>query len=272
MKKIVLYLTMAITCSTQQAFSFDHSHEIWNNLLSKHVVMNKDLRSSKVNYSNLKADGSQLGNYLKMLSFVKKETFETWSKEKQLAFLINAYNAFTVKLIIKKYPNITSIRDIRSFFSGPWKIRFVELFGDKIHLDAIENKMIRKKGVYDDPFIHAALVCAAIGCPPLRNEAYTYDRLNQQLEDNMERFLSDKKQNRFNLATHTFEVSSIFKWYRADFEKGYRSFTSLKGFFVQYADRLAQQPEDVKKIKDNNVTIRFLDYDWSLNDDKKILN
>jgi hypothetical protein len=271
MKKIVLYLTMAITCSAHQAFSFDHSHKIWNNLLSKHVVMSKDLRSSRVNYSNLKTDGSQLDNYLKMLSFVKKDTFETWSKDKQLAFLINAYNAFTVKLIIKNYPDIASIRDIKTGFFGPWKIRFVELFGDKIHLDAIENKMIRKKGVYDDPFIHAALVCAAIGCPPLRNEAYTYDRLNQQLEDNMERFLSDKKQNRFNHDTGTLDVSSIFKWYREDFEKGYRNFTSLEGFFVQYADRLAQQPEDVEKIKSTNVDIRFLDYDWFLNDNK-ILN
>lgn len=224
--------------------------------------MNAESKTSAVDYKGFKKDYHLLNAYLISLSSVTKETFSKWSRDEQLAFLINAYNAFTIQLIIKNYP-VKSIRDIRSGLKGPWKIKFITLLEDTINLDTIEHEKIRAKGVYDEPRIHFALVCASIGCPPLLNEAFTPEKLEIQLENNVKRFLSDQGKNRYHSQTQTLEVSSIFKWFGSDFDIKY---TSLNSFFAAYANVLTPHRHEQEKIKKNQIAISYLDYDWNLND------
>jgi len=114
--------------------------------------------------------------------------------------------------------------------------------------------------------VHVAVVCASIGCPMLPNEAFTPERLEAQLEDGMRRFLSDRTRNRFNPQSGKLEVSKIFDWYRKDFERGHKGYTSLKATLAKYADQLADKPDDRAAVRGQKADVAFLDYDWALND------
>lgn len=116
------------------------------------------------------------------MSRVDQLEFDQWSTRQQLAFLINAYNAWTVELILEKWPDIDSIKDLGGIFSSPWRKEFISLLGEKRSLDNIEHDLIRGSGRYQDPRIHFAVNCASIGCPALRAEAYTGAKINQQLD------------------------------------------------------------------------------------------
>jgi len=197
---------------------------------------------------------------------VSVEQYRGWSDGQRLAFLINAYNAFTVELILTAYPDIQSIKDLGGFFQSPWKQRFFTLLGKERHLDDLEHGLIRAPGVFDEPRIHFAVNCASIGCPMLRNEAYTAGQLEGQLADAIARFLADGSRNRFDAATGTLWLSKIFDWYGDDFEQGHRGFDSLQSSLAVYADRLGQESEqDRRRIRDGDYRVRFLDYDWRLN-------
>lgn len=246
--------------------AFDHTHKDWDRLLKKYVVMMNNGKASRVKYSGFQKEQNALNEYLKELSAIQKNEFLSWPKNKQLAFLINAYNAFTIELILTKYPDIDSIWDTGNVITKPWRKKFFVLLGKKRHLDDIEHNIIRKKGVFNEFRIHFAVNCASIGCPALRNEAFVYDRLHKQLEDSMVRFLSDISRNRFDAKTQTLSVSKIFKWYKEDFIK---TKPSLKAFFANYAHLFASNPEDLQTIREMNITINFLKYDWRLNDVKK---
>jgi hypothetical protein len=143
------------------------------------------------------------------------------------------------------------------------------LFGDPAFLDQIEHEVLRKDGVYDEPRVHVAVVCASVGCPMIRNEAFRADKLEAQLEDAFRRFLSDRTRNRYNPQARRLEVSKIFDWYGKDFEKGHKGFTSTRQVFSRYADLLADRPEDRAVVRAQQAEISFLDYDWSLNDLRK---
>ena len=249
-----------------QAGAFDHTHTLWNELLAKHVQWISGGAASQVDYAGFKTDILSLEAYLNELSAVAQTEFDAWGKDQQLAFLINAYNAFTIQLILTEYPDVASIKDLGSFFTNPWKKKFFTLLEEKRYLDWIEHEMIRKPGVYDDPRIHAAVNCASIGCPALRAEAFVAGALDSQLEDNMRRFLMDKSRNRYNSRTGMLEVSKVFDWYREDFQKGYLGFHSLKEFFAGYADLLANTPEGQQEVGKGRAKIIFLKYDWDLND------
>jgi len=219
-----------------------------------------------VRYAELKNKRTKLKAYLDTLSSVTGPEFEAWSKAQRLAFLLNAYNAFTVELILTRYPHLESIRDFGRFIDNPWKKRFFKLLGQEQHLDGIEHGMIRAPGAYDEPRIHMAVNCASIGCPMLREEAYVADRLGGQLEEQVVRFLSDRSRNRYDGATHTLEVSEIFDWYREDFSSGFQGIRSREEFFARYAELLSGDPEGQTLIRSHKAKIRFLDYDWALND------
>lgn len=266
MKRIPLMIAILMTAAPAFGADFDHGHHTWNDLLQRHVFWIRSGVASEVDYAGFKEDREALKQYLESLSAVTMNQFEAWTKDRQLAFLINAYNAFTVELILTKYPDLKSIKDLGSLFSSPWKKEFFVLLGAERHLDWVEHDMIRKPGVYDDPRIHAAVNCASIGCPALRNEAFIAEKLDAQLDDNMRRFMSDDTRNRYNPKTEKLEVSKIFDWYGGDFEKGYRGIDSLNAFFGQYADQLAETPPNREKIKNGQVKIDFLSYDWGLND------
>jgi hypothetical protein len=261
---------MAAYFFSHPALAFDHSHTDWNRLLKKHVVVTRKKSVSQVRYADFQQDRRALKRYLESLSAVTVKEFESWSKSRQLSFLINAYNAFTIELILTRYPDIESIWDTGSFIVKPWRKKFFTLLGQKRHLDEIEHNMIRKKGVYDDARIHFAVNCASIGCPALRNEAFVYDQLDKQLEDSLVGFLSDASRNRFNSKTNALEVSEIFNWYKTDFSQDGGKFSSLGAFFAAYANLFSHQPEALKRIREMSVNITFLKYDWDLNDVKKM--
>ncbi len=238
-------------------------HSLWNTLLKKHVHVIKGGQATAVNYAGFKQDHSQLTAYLSQLSSMETRDFDGLDKAEQLAFLINAYNAWTVELILTKYPDLNSIKDLGSWFQSPWKKSFIPLLGAMRSLDDIEHKMIRGSDKYKEARIHFAVNCASIGCPALRAEAYTGVKLEQQLEEQTRLFLADESRNR--LVKDELQVSSIFKWYREDFEKGWSGVDSLENFFALYADALNLSDPDVLAIHEGKIDIEFLDYDWRLN-------
>ena len=266
MKRILL--AIAALATSFAALALDHSHKAWDDLLKKHVKYVQNGNASRVDYAGFAKDRAQLKSVLDEYQKVTKTEFDGWSKPQQQAFLINAYNAFTVELILTKYPDLKSIRDLGGFLAKPWSKKFFTLFGQESYLDYIEHEVLRKEGAYDDPRVHVAVVCASIGCPMLRNEAFTAANLEASLDDGMRRFLSDHTRNRYNSQARKLEISKIFDWYGKDFEKGHKGFTSVKATMAKYADVLADKPEERAAVRDQKADVSFLDYDWSLNDGK----
>ncbi|WP_372660436.1 DUF547 domain-containing protein [Hydrogenophaga sp.] len=245
-----------------QTSGFDHSHSAWNVLLQKHVRWLPDGKQSRVDYKSFAANRAALKEVLQAFSAVPKAAFDGWSAPQQMAFLINAYNAFTVELVLNAYPQLQSIKDLGSLFQSPWKKKFFSLLGEPRHLDWIEHEQLRPN--YNEPRVHAAVNCASIGCPALRDEAFTAAKLPAQLEDGMRRFLGDRNRNR--VAKGQLEVNEIFKWFREDFEKGHQGFHRLEDVFARYAEQLSDLTTEQTALRARQLPVRFLDYDWSLND------
>ena len=246
---------LALVSGQALAQAFDHSHRAWDALLKKHVVVQKGAHASQLRYAAMAQDRAALKRYLDSLSGVSEGEFNAWSRPQQMAFLINAYNAFTVEKILTRYPDIGSIWDFGKLFGNLFKDEFFSLFGHRASLDWIEHGMLRKR--YAEPRVHYAVNCASIGCPMLREEAYVAERLERQLEEQTMRFLSDRSRNRF--AEGRLQVSKIFDWFKEDFEPRGR-------YFARYAALLADGPEERTLIAEARVPLSFLDYDWSLND------
>ncbi|MBS0336589.1 MAG: DUF547 domain-containing protein [Proteobacteria bacterium] len=246
-----------LACGHGVAQGFDHAHRSWDALLKKHVVPLPGGKASQVRYAGFARDRAALKAYLDSLSGVPEAEFDGWPKAQRMAFLVNAYNAFTVEKVLTRYPDLKSIRDFGTVFGNPWKDRFFRLLGHEASLDGIEHGMLRKPGAYDDPRVHFALNCASVGCPMLREEAYVAERLDRQLEDQAVRFLSDRGRNRF--ANGRLEVSKLFDWYKEDF--GVR-----EAYFARYAALLADAPADRRLVAAGKAPLSFLDYDWGLND------
>jgi hypothetical protein len=203
-----------------------------------------------VNYKGFINDKEKFQQYLDLLSNTPPSG--TWSKEEQMAYWINAYNAFTIKLIMDYYP-VKSIKDIGSsiqipFVNTPWQKKFIKIGNEEMKLDEIEHQVLRKK--FDDPRIHFALVCASRSCPRLINEAYTADKLDKQLDSQAKYFLSNTQKNK--ITADKPQLSNYFKWYKGDFTKN--------GSVIDYVNKYS-------KVKINaNADIVYLDYDWSLNE------
>jgi hypothetical protein len=263
---MMMILALVVALAVKSAQAFDHRHGVWDELLKQHVVWINGGTASQVNYAGFQQESWKLRRYLDALSGVSQSEFDTWTRDQQLAFLINAYNAFTIELVLTEYPNLDSIKDLGTIFRSPWKLEFFTLLGKKVHLDHVEHGLIRAPGVYNEPRIHVAVVCASIGCPALRDEAFLARTLDAQLEDSFRRFLSDRSRNRYDSSSNRLEVSKIFDWYEDDFNKGYNGFYSLRGVFSKYADVLADTAAGRQRIRDQRVDIGFLSYDWGLND------
>lgn len=256
---------LAFCASSAAAQGFDHAHRGWDALLKKHVVLLPGKSASQVRYAEFAKDRAALKAYLGALSAVAEAEFQGWPKAQQMAFLINAYNAFTVELILEHYP-VKSIKDIGSdLFSNRWKRKFFRLLGRESYLDQIEHEILRKPGNYDEPRVHFAVNCASIGCPMLREEAFVGERLEAQLEEQAVRFLSDRSRNRVG-AQGRLEVSKIFDWFKEDWESGYQGIRSREQYFARYARLLSDDPAQQKLVAEGRAPIAFLDYDWSLND------
>ena len=219
-------------------------HGEWDVLVKKHVSKN-----GMVDYQGFLKDKKQLQVYLDKLSANRPTS--KWSKNEKMAFWINAYNAFTVKLILDHYP-INSIKDIKKgipFVNSVWDITFIPMGKEKIDLNYIEHSILRKE--FKDPRIHAAINCASFSCPLLRNEAYYASRLDEQLNDAMRRFVNDSERNQLDKSN--IKISKIFSWFAGDFKLNGSS-------VVDYLNKYA------KKRVQPNAKIDFLEYQWELND------
>jgi len=218
-------------------------HSVYADLLKKYV------KDGVVNYRGFKEEESRLDGYLKVL---EKTDSKNLNRNEQFAFYINAYNAWTIKLILSKYPDIKSIKNLGTLFQSPWEKRICRIDGKGLSLDEIEHKILRP--VFKDPRVHFALNCASKGCPSLISEPYTGSHLGRQLDTSAQRFIHDPQKN--YLQNETLFVSSIFKWYAQDFGN------DIPGFFSRYASEGlgAKLAANSGKIK-----IVYLDYDWSLN-------
>ncbi len=221
------------------------NHQTWNQLLQKHVRANGD-----VDYKGFIKDKTQLNEYCNALTANRPN--ENWSKEASMAYWINVYNAFTVKLIVDHYP-VESIKDIKNgipFVNTVWDIKLIDFGDEQIDLNKVEHGILRKD--YDEPRIHFAVNCASFSCPNLRNEAFTADRLEEQLADAARLFLKDERKNK--IQSDNVQLSKIFSWFKGDFTKG----QTLIEFLNKYA------PLEINA----DANINHLDYDWTLNDVK----
>jgi len=220
------------------------NHEIWNTLTKTHVS-----ESGQVNYKGFLEDSLTLNRYLDLLS-QNHPNKKNWSRDEQLAYWINAYNAFTVKLVVDNYP-VKSIKDIKKgvpFVNSVWDIKFIEIENATYDLNNIEHGIVRKQ--FDDPRIHAALNCASISCPILKNEAFTAERLEEQLEEQMKYFINNPVKNK--ITSNELQLSKIMKWYKGDFTK--------KEKLIDFLNRYSEVQIGT------NVKIEYLDYNWNLNE------
>lgn len=245
----ILFLFYMHGCSSAPHVKSDSkpvSHKIWDNLLKKHVKSN-----GLVNYKGFVKDSTQLNRYLNLLA-AHHPNKQHWSKKQRIAYWINAYNAFTIQLVIRHYP-IESIKDIVNGISlprinSPWQIEFILIEDQEYNLDDIEHKILRKK--YNEPRIHFAVNCASISCPPLRKEAFTANKLDQQLEEQISEFINNPEENR--ITRSYVKISRIFKWFSGDFK--------VDGSIIPFLNRYSS----IKITPD--AKIDYMDYSWTLND------
>ena len=261
----LMLLWALLTPSVGEAF--DHHHVAFTTLLHQHVTWSRTGHSSTADYAGFQRDHAGLEAYTNQLSAVTEDEFTHWSVAEQRAFLINAYNAFTIELILTRYPHITSIRDLGNIvFASPWKKRFFVLLESSRNLDDVEHQLLRKAPDFDEPRVHFALNCASLGCPALRPEAYDPNRLDAQLDDQVVRFLSDRSRNRFVSTPKAMaSVSPIFRWYAPDFQAGFHGISSVQQFLARYGSALADSADDRARIETGNFVLAYTDYDWALN-------
>ncbi len=274
----VLALGGVIACSASNSSSVQapvveipegpFTHEAYNTVLSTYVD-----DAGMVDYKGLQENRIALDQYVAHMGVITQDMYSDWSEDEQLAFWINAYNAITLQAIINHYPikpgNVlnrslypeNSIRQI----SGVWDKLETLVLGKPMTLNAIEHEVIRVE--FNEPRIHVAIVCASIGCPPLRNEAFVAEKLEEQLADQSKDFVEHQQNFSIDSAKKTIYLSSILDWFGEDFEGVYSldgrngTESAILGFVHEYAS-------DAQKtvLSDSTYSVDFQDYDWMLNE------
>lgn len=243
----VFLLSNCVGADEIESNSHPVSHASWTALLQKHVN-----EKGLVDYRGFAADSLALNEYLTLLGN-NHPNAKHWTESERIAYWINAYNAFTIRLILRYYP-VRSIKDIGGsipFINLPWDIKFIEIEGQKYDLNNIEHGILRKQ--FDEPRIHFALVCAAMSCPRLRNEAYTADKLGEQLQEDARVFFNDSSKNK--IGQNSLELSKILDWYGGDFDRAAVSMQDYVNGFTK--------TEVSPKAK-----ITYLQYNWALNEQR----
>jgi len=245
---LLLLLSLGVTSCKVSDYASDAKpieHTIWDSLLQKHVT-----EAGLVDYKGFLQDSARLQRYLGLLSSHHPNE-KHWSRNERLAYWINAYNAFTVQLILEHYP-IESIKDIKNgipFVNTVWDIKFIEIEQRTYDLNNIEHGIIRSK--FEESRIHFAVNCASISCPNLQRFAYTANKLDQQLTVAARSFLADDSKNK--IAEDRVVLSKLFTWYGGDFKT---ESSSIIEYINQYA------PVEVNA----DAEITYMDYNWQLND------
>ena len=269
---IVIHLSPCVSQDSPQK-NVDLFGEKYSAVLTKYVDS-----KGMVNYRNLKKDRNGIAEVATALFGVGKNEYDLLSDNEKIAFLINTYNFLTLKVIVDNYPFKPSFFSSLRFpknsirqISGVWdEIQFT-VMGQKMTLNHIEHDILRVE--FDEPRIHIALVCAAMGCPPLRNEPYSASKLDKQFEDQIRRFINNPLKFRIDKDKKRVFLSSIFKWFGEDFIQRYgtndafrdhdESEGAVLNYFAQYLS-----PLEYDFLLTESYDISYLDYDWSLNEQK----
>ncbi|MDT8445337.1 MAG: DUF547 domain-containing protein [bacterium] len=228
--------------------AFDLQYGSWNAVLEQ--AWHQQGHQTYLDYASLKADRTSLNRATEEFRRLDRAQFDSWNESQQLAFWINAYNLFSVQLVVEHYP-VESIKEIGPFYRSPFGLEFFQLFGQDYSLDEIEHQKLRAQ--FTERRIHFALVCASLSCPNLIREPYRAETLEQQLETSLRAFLKDPNKNRQEAGR--LKLSKIFDWFDEDFE-------SLPGGlsgFISPRWPAAKPLIEAEKIE-------WLEYDWSLND------
>lgn len=218
-------------------------HKLFAKLLEKYVI------AGQVDYAAFKSEETVLDRYLDALAAVKPDVL---AEDQQFAFYINAYNAWTIKLILTGYPGVKSIKDLGTLFQSPWKKKIARLNGGLVSLDYIEHDILRPR--FKDPRVHFVINCAALSCPPLASVPFSGEILSRQLDDATRMFINNPERNYID--GRALYVSKIFKWFPEDFNY------DIITFFEKYADGALKEG-----LRENrgNIKVKYLHYDWSLN-------
>jgi hypothetical protein len=254
----------------RNSHALDLDHGSWGQILKKNV------HDGLVDYKGLKANPQELQRYLDDLASLKESEYAPWSREDKIAFWINAYNALTIKAVVDNYPIQPSFpaslrfpkKSIRQI-PGVWdELRFV-VMSRRMTLNDIEHETLRKK--FQEPRVHMALVCASIGCPVLRGEAYTGSNLERQLKEQTRAFLATPSKFRAEPdARHVF-LSPIFKWFGQDFvasdlpAQGFEGRAASERAVLNFISRHIDE-KTVDFLRNGKYAVKYLDYDWSLNE------
>ena len=265
---LVAGLFWALPLVASDTETFDHGYRAYGDLLRAHVV------GTRVDYGKLQRNRAALDEVVDELGGVTAGQIDGWSREQQIAYWINAYNAFTLQAIVEHYPikgslfswlSLTPRNSIKQI-DGVWtKLRW-RAAGAEMTLDEIEHETLRAN--YDEPRLHFAVNCASVSCPPIRRDPYTADRLDRQLTLAARDYLASELGLRVDGAT--LRVSSLLNWYGEDFidqfshlvdATGSAKNRTILGVIAKYG------PADASRLAQSGTArIRFLKYDWSLND------
>jgi hypothetical protein len=240
----VLFFLAGISIGLDHCFAKNTvDYSIYSRLLSDYV------KEGVVSYQGLKKDEALLDDYLAKMAEVNPDEL---TRQEAMAFFINLYNAWTIKLILSAYPGIESIKELGTLFRSPWQKKIVNLNGKTVTLDHIEHDILRPR--FKDPRVHFAINCASKGCPPLLDQPFNGADLDRQLDQVTQAFVNDPLRN--YVRGNTLYVSRIFKWFGSDFNN------EILPFFTRYArGHLKQQLSQGR----SQLKLSFLDYDWSLN-------
>lgn len=282
LRRLFLQFVVGIVLAAPAWAAFDPSHALWEQVLQSHV------RAGRVDYKNLKSHPEAFERYLESLAALRSGEYDSWSREAKVAFWLNAYNALTVKAVLDHYPIkpswLGSIRypknSIRQI-PGVWdKLRF-GVMGRQVTLDEIEHGTLRNS--FKEPRVHMALVCASVGCPPLRGEAFTGSKLASQLDDQARLFLGSPKRLRIDRSAGGASglpgpgivyLSPIFRWFGDDFKaayapaKGFGSHSAAEKAALNFISRYASDA-DRRYLEAGGYPIEYLGYDWSLNESSR---
>ena len=253
-------------------YAFDHEYGNYGSVLGKHI------REDRVDYSALQKDRTGIDQFVKEIGEVSGEEYQTWSRDQQLAFWINAYNGWFLQIVINHYPiqggrliGVLYPKNSVQRIPGIWENIKTKAAGRTVSLNDIEHKILRT--IFREPRIHFAIVCASVGCPSIRPEPFLPARLESQLEDAARIFVNDPRKVKWDADRKKLEVSSIFDWFSDDFNSfandDWRKLYSKKhAGIVAFLSKYLPQPAS-ESLRTTGVKVEFLDYDWTLNDLKK---
>ena len=248
---IMVYIGGWLGATGQSVLAYDFSD--WDALVKKYVASKTiaEVQLNAVKYQALAKDPL----YPKLIHDLEGASLSTMkTREETLAFWINVYNIMAVKMVVDHYP-VTSIKDAGSLFTSVWKKTVGTVAGKERTLNEIEHEILRKM---NEPRIHVAIVCASVSCPDLRAEAYSPDRLNEQLDDQMRKFVANTQKGlRIDQVRKRLYLSSIFKWFAEDF----KSKGGVRLYLALYVRK-----NEAASLKNQKFSISYLDYNWELNE------